>query len=323
MKQSTAISTSPDVITLGEALVVFAACEAGALDRVFQFSKHAAGAETNVATGLARMGLHAAWASLLGDDSLGQYLLFHMQSQGIDCTHVDVMAGGKSAFMFKTRQDDGADPITEYHRRGSAASQFSAENLDIPWLTSARHLHVSGVFPALSDSTLSATRQAMINMRKAGRTISFDPNLRPTLWATEARMCSVIEELASLADWVMPGIDEARLLTGLNTASDISAHYLDRGAQRVFIKSGATGAWFQQQGMSEPVHMPAQPVEQVIDTVGAGDAFAVGVISALLEGKDCAAAVRRGQWMGARAIQVRGDSDGLPTREQWQKANVD
>ncbi len=81
------------------------------------------------------------------------------------------------------------------------------------------------------------------------------------------------------------------------------------------IKTGADGAWFKtasgEQGAVAPVK-----VENVVDTVGAGDGFAVGVISALLEGKSLPDAVRRGNAIGALAIQVPGDSEGLPTREQ-------
>jgi dehydrogluconokinase len=312
---------APDVVTLGEARVLFAATTSGPLEAVTQFSKHAAGAETNVATGLARMGLRTAWVSRLGDDSLGRYLHTHMKAQGIDCSHVQVLPGGKTAFMFKTRQDDGRDPQIEYHRSGSAASRFGPADLDLLWLSSARHLHVSGVFPAVSDTTLAATRLAMKTMREAGKTISFDPNLRPTLWASPQRMATVMDELASMADWVLPGWSEAQQLTGLQSLEDIAAHYRSKGASRVIIKCGAEGAWYDDGTQRGSVK--ACPVERVIDTVGAGDAFAVGVITGLLEGLDTAAATRRGNWMGARAVQVRGDSEGLPTRAEWQVSGMD
>lgn len=316
-------ASAPQVVTLGEALVLFAANETGPLDRVKQFNKHAAGAETNVATGLARMGIHTAWVSRLGNDSLGHFLLSHMKAENIDCSHVQMQLDGKTAFMLKTRQDDGGDPTIEYHRSNSAASHLKPEDIDIPWLTSARHLHISGVFPALSESTLAATKLAMSVMRNAGRTISFDPNLRPALWGKEERMRAVIDELCAMADWVLPGLSEAQRLTGHQSVHEITAHYLNRGAQRVIIKCGADAAWFQERGAPTPSCVKACSVERVVDTVGAGDAFAVGVISALLEGLETAAAVRRGHWMGSRVIQSQGDSEGLPTREQWQQSGID
>jgi 2-dehydro-3-deoxygluconokinase len=69
-------------------------------------------------------------------------------------------------------------------------------------------------------------------------------------------------------------------------------------------------------------YVPAFPVPKVVDTVGAGDGFAVGVISALLEGADIADAVRRGAWIGARAVQVLGDTEGLPTRAELEEAGL-
>ena len=69
-------------------------------------------------------------------------------------------------------------------------------------------------------------------------------------------------------------------------------------------------------------HVPGTRVQRVIDTVGAGDGFAVGVISALLEGRAMDEAVRRGAWIGARAVQVLGDTEGLPTRAQLQESGL-
>jgi 2-dehydro-3-deoxygluconokinase len=125
-----------------------------------------------------------------------------------------------------------------------------------------------------------------------------------------------IEALALRADWVLPGLEEGRFLTGLDTPQAIARHYRERGARFVAVKLGAEGAWFDSEEGSG--HVPGFPVTNVVDTVGAGDGFAVGVISALLEGLDPAAAARRGAWIGARAVQVLGDTEGLPTWQQLQ-----
>jgi sugar/nucleoside kinase (ribokinase family) len=93
-----------------------------------------------------------------------------------------------------------------------------------------------------------------------------------------------------------------------------------RGARLVIVKLGADGAWYDGDGGAG--HVPAVPVAQVVDTVGAGDGFAVGVISGLLEGLPVADAVRRGTWVGARAVQVRGDTEGLPTRAELDAAGL-
>ena len=303
-----------DAVTLGEAMAMFVAEEPGPLEQVRHFSKRTAGAETNVAIGLARLGLKVGWQSRLGADSMARYLLAAIGGEGIDCSRVVCDPTQRTGFMFKGRVDDGSDPPIEYHRQGSAASQLGADEIDEAWIASTRHLHVSGVFPALSASTLAATRRAIALARAHGRTVSFDPNLRPALWPSRDVMRDTLNALAEGCDTVLPGQAEGELLTGSAEPESIAAFYRQRGAKRVIVKLGAEGAYYDEGRVRGRV--PAFAVARVVDTVGAGDGFAVGVISALLEDRGVADAVRRGAWIGARAVQVRGDTEGLPTRAE-------
>lgn len=308
-----------DVVTLGEALVLLAASQTGPLVQVSTFTKHAAGAETNVAVGLARLGLRVAWLSRLGQDSLGEYLWHTFVQEGIDCSHVQRVHSERTAWMFKSRVDDGSDPQIEYHRQGSAASRLQPIDLDASVFQAARHLHLSGVFSGVSESTYAAQQRAISLMREQGKTVSFDTNLRPALWASESLMRERINALATQVDWVLPGLEEGQWLTGLTQPSDIAAFYRQAGASHVVVKLGAQGAYFD--GPQGAGWIEAFPVAQVIDTVGAGDAFATGVISGLMDGLSLQDATRRAAWMGARAVQVRGDCDGLPTRAELEAAN--
>jgi 2-dehydro-3-deoxygluconokinase len=216
--------------------------------------------------------------------------------------------------MLKSRSENGADPRVEYFRRGSAASHLSHTDFDRDYFLAARHLHVTGITPALSSSAADFTLHALDFMRAAGRSISFDPNLRPSLWPSEALMVERINALAAKADWILPGLAEGRRLTGLTEPQDIASFYLDLGAQLVIIKLGPQGAYFR--NVTQEAIVPGVVVREVVDTVGAGDGFAVGVISALLEGLSVRQAAMRGNQIGALAIQVAGDMDGLPTRMQ-------
>lgn len=310
-----------DVVTLGEAMTLFVAETPGPLEGVVRFSKRTAGAETNVAIGLARLGFAVGWQSRLGEESMGRFLLAAIGGEGVDCSRVGRHADERTGFMFKGRVEDGSDPPIEYHRQGSAASRFGPEHLDEAQIASARHLHVSGVFPALSPSTLAATRRAMAVARAHGQTIGFDPNLRPSLWPSREAMRETINELAAQADWVLPGIEEGKLLTGHGAPEAIARFYRERGAKRVVVKLGAGGAYFDDSDAGCGL-VAAFAVAEVIDTVGAGDGFMVGVTSALLEGRHLADATRRGAWIGARAVQVRGDTEGLPTRAQLEAAHL-
>jgi len=313
--------TAFDVALFGEAMLLLVADRPGPLENAEAFHKRTAGAETNVAIGLARLGLKVGWASRLGTDSMGRYLIAAMKAEGIDCSHVICDPAQRTGFQFKGRVTDGSDPPVEYHRKGSAASQMGPADVDEAWLRSARHLHATGVFPAISDSSLQAALKSMDVMRAAGRTISFDTNLRPTLWSSTETMRHWVNELASRADWVLPGIEEGVLLTGHTKPEDVARFYRERGAKLVVVKLGAEGAYYDSE-VAGTGRVDGFPVKEVIDTVGAGDGFAAGVVSALLEGRSVPEAVRRGAWIGARAVQVLGDTEGLPTRAQLEEAGL-
>lgn len=308
-----------DILSFGETMAMFVAEQTGDLAQVAQFHKRIAGADSNVAIGLSRLGFNVAWLSRVGNDSLGRFVVDTLKNEGLDCRHVAVDPLRPTGFQLKSREEAGADPQVEYFRKGSAASRLSIAAIS-PALLQARHLHATGIPPALSDATHELSVELMTQMRKAGRSVSFDPNLRPSLWASQAQMISAINALAALADWVLPGLGEGRLLTGYDDPADIAAFYLDQGAEAVAIKLGPDGAYFRTQ--MDKGFIAAVPVEKVVDTVGAGDGFAVGMISALLENLSFPEAVQRGNWIGSRAVQSRGDMEGLPKREELPNRSV-
>lgn len=303
-----------DVVTYGEALALFVADEVGDFADVEKYTRRLAGAETNVAIGLARLGLKVGWLSRVGNDSFGRFIRKRVAQEGVDVSHVATDMEFRTAIQLKAKAVDGADPAIEYYRKGSAASHLSQLDFDEAYFAGARHLHATGIAAALSASTMAFAHQALDFMRAQGKTISFDPNLRPMLWPSQEVMTQKLNELAFKADWVLPGLSEGKILTGYSEARDIAAFYLDHGVKQVVIKLGAEGAYFR--NAEEEGVVAGVPVPQVVDTVGAGDGFAVGVISALLEGLSMPDAVMRGNRIGAFAIQVVGDMEGLPTRAQ-------
>lgn len=305
---------SLDVITIGEAMAMFVATQTGDLAEVEQFIKRVAGAELNVATGLARLGLKVGWVSRVGNDSFGRFVLNSLKKEGIDAQGVALDERYATGFQLKSKVENGTDPIVEYFRKGSAASHLSVADYNEAYFSAARHLHLSGVAAALSASSYELLAHTARTMKAQGKTLSFDPNLRPLLWKSEAEMVEKLNRLAFQADWVLPGLREGMILTGQQTPEGIADFYLRHGVKAVVLKTGADGAWYKtadgEKGSVAPVK-----VDNVVDTVGAGDGFAVGVISALLEGRTLHQAVTRGNKIGALAIQVQGDSEGLPTRE--------
>jgi 2-dehydro-3-deoxygluconokinase len=309
-----------DVITYGEAMAMFVADETGDLSTVNHFTRRLSGAETNVAIGLSRLGLRVGWVSRTGADAFGRYVRAQVASERIDCSQVRIDPRFPTGFQLKSKAENGEDPLIEYFRKGSAASHLSLDDdFDADYFLAARHLHATGVAAALSDSSNAFAQHALDFMRANGKTVSFDPNLRPTLWPSEQVMVEQINRLAVKANWVLPGLNEGRILTGYSRPEEIAAFYLDQGVDKVIVKLGPDGAYFRT-AAGETGVVAAVRVDTVIDTVGAGDGFAAGVISALLEGLPLEQAVVRGNHIGAFAIQVVGDMEGFPTRAQLDAA---
>jgi len=307
--------TGLDVLTAGEALVLLAAQTPGALDEVEHYRRFSAGAELNVAIGLARLGLRVGYLSRVGDDAFGRFLLATMEREGLARELVAIDPARSTGFMLKSLAGGGADPAIDYYRRGSAASAMDASDLVRAAPAGVRHVHLTGILPALSAGCRELAFAMAAAARSQGHRVSFDPNLRPRLWTSRDEMVSMLNALAAQADVVLPGLAEGRLLTGRHSAEDIAASYLELGAGAVVVKLGAEGAFCADRSGLR-AHVPGVAVARVVDTVGAGDGFAVGVVSGLLEGLALEAAVRRGNAIGARVVQFSGDSDGLPTRQE-------
>ncbi len=300
-----------DVVVFGEAMAMFIADDPLPLDEANHYTRAVAGAEVNVAVGLSRLGLRVGWISRLGNDPLGRYLLNEIRQAGPDTTRVLFDQVHPTGFQLKSQVLEG-DPEVIYFRRGSAASYMALLEEDDAYLRSARHLHVTGIPPALSETCRRYTYHAIEQAREAGMSISFDPNLRPTLWGSTQEMRQVINDLAAKADWIFPGLSEGTLLTGFTEPEDIANFYFEKGVKLVAIKLGLLGSSLFTPSLR--YDLPVFAVE-VVDTVGAGDGFAVGIISGMLDGLDPLHCLERGNAIGALAVTSRGDMDGLPTQE--------
>ena len=300
-------------ILVGEPMGLFIAQEEGKLSDVSGYSMAVAGAEFNVAVGLARLNLPVTYLTRLGEDPFGQKIVRTLQRNGIGSEFVSFSKERSTGFMLKSKVSTG-DPKIFYFRKGSAASTLSKEDVDRMDFSGYGFVHLTGIFPALSESTKEASFYLIKKAREHGLTVSFDPNLRPQLWPDTETMVQTLNEFAALSDYVLPGEAEGELLCGARDPRKIGQFYLERGAKAVVTKMGSRGAYLMTEQDQELV--PGFSIEKVVDTVGAGDGFAAGILSALMEGKNLYEAVRRANAVGAIQVTSIGDNDGLPSRAQ-------
>ncbi len=292
---------------------LFIAQSEGPLDEVSGYTMAVAGAEFNVAVGLARLEQPVTYLTRLGNDPFGKRIVKVLGDNKIGSEFVSYSTERSTGFMLKGKVSVG-DPEIFYFRKGSAASTLSKEDVDRVDFSGYGYLHLTGILPALSQTTREASFYLIEKARKSGLTVSFDPNLRPQLWPDQQTMIKTVNELAGLADYVFPGEAEGEILCGTRDPEAIGRFYLNLGAKAVVTKVGSKGAYLMTAEGGEMV--PGFKVEKVVDTVGAGDGFAAGILSALMEGKDLREAVRRGNAVGAIQVTCIGDNDGLPTRKE-------
>ena len=219
--------------------------------------------------------------------------------------------------MFKSMVAEG-DPSIFYFRRGSAASTLSAEDTAALDLSGCALVHMTGITPALSDSAREAVLALATRTRVSGVKLSFDPNLRLQLWPDTEKMAECLNGIAEQADIFLPGVKEAKILMGEDDPEKIAAWYIARGTKTVVVKLGAKGAYYAS-ACGESGYVPGFHVDRIVDTVGAGDGFAAGVLTALLEDMPLAEAVRRGCAIGAIQLLSKGDNDGLPSRRELER----
>lgn len=301
------------ILTAGEPMGLFIAQEEGLLEDVRHFMTSVAGAEFNVAVGLTRLGHEVGYMTKLGSDPFGRQIIKVMNANGIDTSLTTLTDQYRTGFMLKSKTSRG-DPDIYYFRKGSAASTLCPADLDRVDISKWDAVHVTGILPATSETALAATVCLMKKARAASVPVFFDPNLRPQLWPDTATMVREINALAALADYILPGENEGKTLCGSADPAEIGRFYLDLGVKAVIVKTGADGAWIFRKDSC--VHTPAFVVSHIVDTVGAGDGFAAGVISGLMEGLSLENAVVRGSAIGAIQIMHVSDNEGLPTREE-------
>ncbi|TCW36549.1 2-keto-3-deoxygluconate kinase [Thermohydrogenium kirishiense] len=303
------------VLLAGEPMALFIADEEGTLDKVSKFTKALAGAEANVAIGLSRLGHNVKYITKLGNDPFGKYIYEKLLEENIDVSSIKFTDEYPTGFMIKSKTSEG-DPDIFYFRRGSAASHVTPDDIDCD-VSQLKHIHITGITAALSKDTLDTVYRMIQIGKENGIRISFDPNIRKSLWKSEDEMVSTLNDIAFKCDIVMPGIKEGFILTGSENPDDIADYYLNKGVKTVIIKIGDKGAYVKTK--DESFTVSGYKVEKVVDTVGAGDGFATGVISGLLEGLTLKDAVKRGNAIGAIIIMSPGDNDGLPDREALDK----
>lgn len=282
------------------------------LGRARRFALTTAGAEANVATAMARLGFRSGWFGHVGDDELGELILKGLRGDGVDVSQVVRDPTAPTGMIVRESRSD-RDPRVYYYRKGSAGSRLGPGAVNGDYLSGARLLHITGITPALSSSCLEAVEASLAVAQAHGIPVGLDPNLRLKLW-------SAPEAAATLVPWlprvsvVLSGLEEGERLSGRSGEEAVSAWYLEHGAKLVVLKLGSEGAMATDG--SQVWRAPGFQV-RMVDSVGAGDAFAAGFYAGWLSGWSMVDCLRSGNACGALAVGTVGDVESMPYRDEW------
>lgn len=280
------------VLTAGETMALLDPVGDGEPAAGMPMTLRFAGAESNFAVALARLGVPVAWISRLGRDPLGDMIERGLAAEGVDVSLVR-RDPARTGLFVKWRS--GGSSHVAYYRAGSAASRLAPEDVPDEALDGVRLVHLTGITMAISASGRDLVLDLGRRAKERGITVLFDPNFRPALPDTPEEAAARQRDVLPYVDWYLCGEEEARLLWG---GGEIPAEAV--------VRVGARGA------IVRGEEVPPPRLAGVRDEIGAGDAFAAGFAYGLLQGwapRDCA---RAGNAIAAYALAGTGDWETLP-----------
>lgn len=301
-----------DVVAVGEVMGLLDPDGDGPLEDVSRFVLRVAGAEANALIALSRLGHTTSLVSAVGDDPIGRLVLRTLAEQGVGSTHVQVSAEDATGVFFKERFADGARRVY-YYRDNSAASKLRLDEVRLTDLGPARVLLISGLSLGIGRPAglASVAKHAISRFAAQGATVVFDANVRPGLWDGEQAR----RDFASIRDDIdvlLAGEEELTTLVPGTPPATGAATLCEHGIRAVLIKAGARGAVVYEPGHSAVV--PPFPVSRVVDPVGAGDAFAAGIVGGILRSWTIVDSARLGARLGAAAVTASGDWEAVPAQ---------
>ena len=312
------------IVSLGETMGLITSTNVERLASKSTMVAGFGGAEANCAVALARLGNSVSWIGGVGNDDFAEMIKKGLLGEGINVYAIEKPF--PTGLMIKTRPyGDRLNVI--YFRKEGAAAHTAPEDIPVDIIKEAELLHFTGISLALSDSSRATSLHALEIARESGAQVSFDMNFRSKLWG-ESQASKSFRGVVPQVDYLFAGVSEAALaIAGDLVPGDCSESEVHRllgalremGAKEPVIKEGVRGAWAFDG--DEIIHLPAKKVE-VIDSVGAGDGFAAGYLSARLSNQTVQDALELGVKIGAFACLSSGDWEGYPTSDELESLDT-
>jgi 2-dehydro-3-deoxygluconokinase len=298
---------STDLFTFGEVLSVFISTDTESVMSAKSYERVTAGAESNVAVTVSRLGLKAQFYSRFGTDQLGSVMIQDIENEGVDVSLVKRVPSFSAAMV---RNPGKSAPVEiSYLRKGSAASTIEPNDILDSYISNAKWLHTTGITCAISKSGADSVRHALDRANKLGVKSSFDLNIRRKLWS-EAEAKNTLAPLAKDVELLIGGEDEYQVVFGDLDSKKVLAQANQRGCKIAVMTKGDQILKYSIDGEYGEL---TPPKVVAVDPVGSGDAFTGGSIAGLLAGLSPVDALKQGSICGASVASMFGDWTGIPT----------
>jgi len=294
-----------DLTTFGEAMIRISVRSGQTLENATRADLYTGGSEANTAVCLARLGMKAAWVSRLTANPLGRRVERDLARHGVDTSGIIWTQQDRvGAYYVEYSAPPRAAAVT-YDRRHSAISRIAPKEIDWKFLLNTRVLHLTGITPALSPGCRQSVALAIQKARAKRIPVSFDVNYRAKLWTPSQAAKTLAPFLRQATIVIMTKEDAAKLfhLQGEppQVVRRIKRHF---HCPIAVLTAGGAGCWA---GDGKILYEePGYPLQEVVDRLGAGDAFSAGFLYGFLH-KDLLLGLRYGVAASAMKLGMRGD----------------
>lgn len=301
------------LVTIGQTMASLRPVAFGPLGRGFTFKLSMAGAESNVAIAVRRLGFPATWIGQLGDDATGAMIRRELLAEGVRVQAAVDPTRPTGLLLFERRTADQSRAW--YYRTHAAGVGLTPDDVDPDLLSTAGMVHVTGITPCLGDGPAGAVARMIELARAAQVPLSVDLNYRIAL-ASPSDFVATVTPMLAAADIVFATMAEAAMFTSAQDLVEITRALHALGPRTVVLKFGADGSLASSAGAV--LRQEAISV-QAVDTIGAGDAFAGGFLAAVLAQKDLKEQLQQAAQVAAIAVSTHGDWEGLPSGDELAK----
>jgi 5-dehydro-2-deoxygluconokinase len=305
-------SRAYDVLAMGRSCIDLYAHQTGRpITEVTSYDAYIGGCPCNVAVGSSRLGLRTALLTAVGDDQVADHVVHGLRREGVDTQFIPTKPGRRTSAVIVTIRPPDDFPLT-FYRDQCADNALTIDDVDRAPVAESGVLFLTGT--GLSrEPGRSATMWAAETARAAGTKVILDLDYRAAVWDDVRAFGVAVRTLARLADVVIGTEEEVAAATG-ETAETGVHRLLALGATAVILKRGADGAAIWPGGQSG-VHVQPFPTE-ILNTLGAGDAFASGFLYGYLNGWTLERSARFGNASGAIVVSRHGCSMAMPSRDE-------